>query len=1165
MKNLCRLPRLIVVLLAFFSIAASASAKWHHPLHLDRGGYWRHRLTVQIDNDSQQPAEGAPVPVKLKGSGPARAMIGARAGRVRVCDASGTEMLFRISGPNGASVERGEIPAGSVLILPAECPAGESATYYVYFDNPEAWAVPDFLEAHLGVSNGGMEMGDDGVPAGWDPDAGDEKHRVFWVSENPHSGKKCLKTVVDEGAEATWISHRQRRIHISGGARYRMTAWVRAEGVKGFAGWYLHVGNDQDSMIHSGMLRGGDGTYGWRKVSTTFTAPEEATRANLGTVLRGTGTAWFDDVTLELLDGRKISATVTNSETLRIRETGTDDDWQQSAERWPYRCPVKVINPTNKPLTGISLVDIHRFGVRLGRRGEAGSVRLVAGDQSVTHTRIGDMVAFAGEVPAKTARTSYAYFSGKGVPEADSGTGYEDLLLSKYNLVENPSFESDKPKGWEGGASSGKNTEAELVDGGRFGSRCSRIHAPHDAEPGWFGYRQKVPVEGDQTYLLAAWLKTEDIRNGDVKVHIHYLDEDGENVGEFASTGDNLSGTNDWTLASGTFTMPADCSFFQIHLTMSATGTLWHDGVLLARAARATAGRLQVAPGRRVEELTAWPVNPVVKVFQDDPPPTEIENAALFAARNEKEPLQLAVRSPKGLKNISVQVDEPKNASGGTLGDVKVGVVGYVPIDHKTSYYRTEEPTWHRFLPKKPGGCDGWPGMWPDPILPRRTFHLEPNTTQPVWLTVSVPENAAAGDYTGTVRLVQKGKTLKEVPFSIHVWDFALPDDNNIAAIYDLRLGRQWRREGQSLQETRRQFWRFMAEYRACPDRIRPAPDISYKNGQVRADFSEYDEAAEFYFDEMGFTHTYTPRSFYLFGWGRPPSRKFGEQPYSGEYPYEGTDWSKLRPEYKEAYQACVKAYWDHMNEKGWADRCILYISDEPWYRLDRIKTQMKALCDMIHGADPDIPIFSSTWHHRPEWEGYLDVWGIGHDGRVEVETMKELSRQGDRLRYTTDGQMCTDTPYCAVERLLPHYCFHYGVEAYEFWGVSWLTYNPYEYGWHSYIHQSGEPGESFYVRYPNGDGFLAYPGKHVDHSRPVPSVRLAQVREGVEDYEYLHLLKQLAEEKGSTEAREALRKASALVEIPNAGGRYSSKILPDPEDVLEVKKAVAEAIERLQ
>ena len=298
-----------------------------------------------------------------------------------------------------------------------------------------------------------------------------------------------------------------------------------------------------------------------------------------------------------------------------------------------------------------------------------------------------------------------------------------------------------------------------------------------------------------------------------------------------------------------------------------------------------------------------------------------------------------------------------------------------------------------------------------------------------------------------------------------------------------------------------------------------------------------------------------------------PPHRAFGPEPYPGGYPYEGADRSRLNPEFKQAYQACLKTFWDHVKEKGWADRFVLYISDEPHEHQAGIIPQMQALCDMIHEVDPAIPIYSSTWKHVPEWDGYLDVWGIGHYGRVPVDEMKQMNSRKDRLWFTTDGQMCTDTPYCAVERLLPHYCFKYGVEAYEFWGVSWLTYDPFQYGWHAYIHQSSKPGTNFYVRYPNGDGFLLYPGKALGYDGIVSTIRLEQAREGVEDYEYLCLLRRLileAETEGRdvVAARETLEQASQLVEIPNAGGRYSSKILPDPDRVLEVRTRVAEAIE---
>jgi hypothetical protein len=304
-------------------------------------------------------------------------------------------------------------------------------------------------------------------------------------------------------------------------------------------------------------------------------------------------------------------------------------------------------------------------------------------------------------------------------------------------------------------------------------------------------------------------------------------------------------------------------------------------------------------------------------------------------------------------------------------------------------------------------------------------------------------------------------------------------------------------------------------------------------------------------------------------GWGHPPKAVFGQRPFAGDPPYESEDHTRLRAEYVQVYQEMLRLFWNHLKQKGWERRVVLYISDEPFDQHEHIQQQMRALCDMIDDVDPEIPVYSSTWKHVPKWDGYLDVWGIGHDGRVTAEKMEQLQAAGDRIWFTTDGQMCTDTPYVAVERLLPHYCFKYGAEAYEFWGVGWLTYDPFRFGWHSFIHQSSEPGKSYWIRYPNGDGFLLYPGKPVGHEGAMSSVRFEQAREGVEDYEYLYLLQQLigkakADGKDVTGAEQALNKARDLVDIPNAGGYYSTKILPDPDRLYAVRRDLATAIESL-
>jgi hypothetical protein len=1211
----------ILLLVSFFVVRADA-ADWHYPLYLDGGGFWRARIPVTVHNEGTLPAEGEPVAIVVGNAGGQAAVAGERAEAIRVCNHEGAEMLFALQAPDGAPVTRGPIPGGSTLVLPVECPAQGTAVHYIYFDNPLVGEVPDFLSARMGLVNGDVELGDGDVPSGWRHDTPDDAHRATWSREHPQSGQRCLKTVVSPGAEPTWIATRQHGIHIVGGAKYAMRAWVKAENVEGFAGWYIHVGNRDDPMLISPMLSGGDGTYDWKQVTAQFTAPAEANRADLGTVLRGTGTAWFDNVALECLEPGKLRAEAGRPERASLKEIGLDAPWDDRTgdERArgevarTHRALVRVFNfssePTGKPLVAMNL---GRLEARMRGRLDRESIRVTLSGRPVEHFFFGDVLLFAGRVPAHSANGYYVYFSAdRGItsgasaatdasaqtaasghdaasPDATAVAHATALLTSQGNLVKNPGFEQGDPlpDAWTAsgppqgpdGITYGFDAPrppigrgiADLPPMGWLGKRSAKMHVPHGSPEAWRGWQQGVPVRPGRTYLLAAWVKCEDVQGGDVRLHAHRHTADGKlsEHSPMVSCGSPISGTTGWTLMSGRFTMPEDTVNFRLHLTMNATGTVWHDGVLLTEIFPGKVGRLEGRPVEGARKLSVWQVPAVVKLFRDDPAPQAARPARISAARNEKEPIQLAVRSARALRGVRVEVDPPTGPNGAKLDDVEVNVVGYVPIDYATNYYRSDSPPWHRKIPSGQPRSDGWAGLWPDPLLPRDTFDLEPNATQPIWITVGVGKDAAAGDYSGTVRLVSGGQSVAEVPFVVHVWDFALPDESHVAAIYDVRLGRGSDLWGKPMEEIYPEIIRFMAERRLCPDTIRPTPAIRLEDGRLVADFTEFDRAAGIYFDQLRFPFAYTPWQFYLFGWGHPPKTIFGERPYPGDPPYEGADRSKLRPEYKRAYQAFLKAFWDHLKEKGWAENVVLYISDEPFDRHEHIREQMKALCDMIHEVDPEIPIYSSTWKHVPEWDGYLDVWGIGHYGRVAPEKMAELRAAGDRLWFTTDGQMCTDTPYCAVERLLPHYCFQYDVEAYEFWGVAWLTYDPYRFGWHSFIHQSSEPGRSYWVRYPNGDGFLLYPGGPIGYEGLVSSLRFEQAREGVEDYEYLYLLRRLIREaksagRDTTQAENAMAEASELVSIPNAGGLQSSNILPDPEAVYRVRRSLAAAIEKL-
>jgi len=1158
-----------------------SEAVWHHPLHLDGGQSWQTRIPIQIENKTGTALEGHPIAIDLGEGAEEAALAGQRAEAIRVCDADGIEMLFALYGPDGERIDQGPVPDDGTLVIPVECPANDTSVYYVYFNNPAAGRLPDFLGSRPGLSNGDVELGVGDAPAGWTHDRPAAKHRASWTTENPQSGSRCLQTVVAAGADPTWIATRQHGIHVAAGARYRVRAWVRAENVKGQTGWYLHVGNHEQSMMIAPTLSAGDGTFGWKQVSLEFTVPAAADRMSLGTVLRGTGTAWFDNATLECLSPGQIVATSGPAESMDLRMIGTEAPWYESDREgaaFERRAVVDVMNLRQKDL-GPTLVaiDLWRLEARTRGRLNRRSVVVALDGRPVPHGFLGDQLLFKASLPARTLCRYYLYFS----DAQDSSSGESDnegcITDIASNLVRNSGFEDgdSMPDNWSTGAPpqarNGVTYGFDKPGRDGLGNRCARMHVPRDVPNAWRGWRQGVPVEPSQTYLLSAWLKCKDVDGGEVRVHAHRHTADGGlSIHEpFTGIGPGISTTTDWTLLSGTLTMPEDTVKLHLHLTMESSGTVWHDNVTMVEITSGTVVGLEGKPSEATDRLAFWQAPAVVKVFQDEVPPHEQKPIEISAARNEQEPIQLAVRSSREIRDVQVELDPLVGPNGFRLDDPEVTFVGYVPIDHPTSYYRSDSPAWHRKIPTARGGCDGWAGMWPDPLLPRDTFDITPDTTQAVWITVNVPKRAPAGDYRGRVRLVQDGRALALAPVSVHVWDFTLPDESHVAAIYDVRLGHGSSLWGKSIDDMYPEIIRFMASRRLCPDTIHPAPVFRQENGRVTADFTDYDRAAEVYFDQLKFPFAYTPWSLYLFGWGHPPKTIFGQRPYEGDPPYEAVDRGRLRPEYKRVYQEMLGLFWDHLKEKGWDKKVILYISDEPFDRHEHIREQMKALCDMIHEVDPNIPTYSSTWKHVPEWDGYLDVWGIGHYGRVPTEKMAQLRAARDRLWFTTDGQMCTDTPYCAVERLLPHYCFKYGVEAYEFWGVGWLTYDPFRFGWHSYIHQSSEPGESYWIRYPNGDGFLLYPGAAIGHDGIVSSIRFEQAREGVEDYEYLYLLRQLvsqakAADEDATQGERVLTQAAELVDIPNAGGRYSTKILSDPEALYRVRREVAEAIEAL-
>lgn len=296
----------------------------------------------------------------------------------------------------------------------------------------------------------------------------------------------------------------------------------------------------------------------------------------------------------------------------------------------------------------------------------------------------------------------------------------------------------------------------------------------------------------------------------------------------------------------------------------------------------------------------------------------------------------------------------------------------------------------------------------------------------------------------------------------------------------------------------------------------------------------------------------YFPGVFYCFGWGHEPRG------------FLGLEYST--PEYRKAYKQGVRLFWNHVTERGWADRYSLYVSDEPHYDRPGVVETLAEVVKLTREVAPEIPVYSSTWGHVPQWNGILNHWGIAQYGRFPVDALEQRLAAGDKIWFTTDGQLILDTPYNAYERMLPYYCFAYDVSGYEFWALPWYTYDPFKFGWYSYLHHTFAPGETAFTRYPNGSGHLAYPGELIGLEGPLSTIRLVQVREGIEDYEILMALRRLAEERPQLQSRiqPIFDEVRAMVPVPNAGGYRSSEILRDPDRLTSLRRRAGNLLDRL-
>jgi len=531
---------------------------------------------------------------------------------------------------------------------------------------------------------------------------------------------------------------------------------------------------------------------------------------------------------------------------------------------------------------------------------------------------------------------------------------------------------------------------------------------------------------------------------------------------------------------------------------------------------------LEIGPGTVGPGYAVWTESSMRRVMPSDVPPAEDDNrlsagrlssdrpakapggptanrpqAAINLAGGEYESFQVAILPPRGQTLRDVRIEPSDLVSNGSGARIPARAIEW----HQVGYVRVE-----KLRPHPAADPQATPGWWPEVLLPVERFDVAPGFTQSIWVTVHAPADTPAGEYSGKLTIRPAGSAPAHVAIRATVYDFSLPVRGHMKTAFALMDGFLEKIYGRPLNATLRQeYGNFVLRHRLNPD------DISRTSPPAIKDLLHYRDAGLNAFNVLNMVEPRGERAWVC--WSPP---------------------SVYTPEFKRRLIERLDPYVQQLRQNNLADRAYVYTFDE---RGEDFYPIIREYLGMVKQRYPEIATLTTAKIPQdPAVMRDLNVdWNCPLTRAYDFDRAEQCRAAGRQVW----AYVCLGPGYPYANWLVDHPLIEGRViwwQAYQqkmdgmlYWGLNiWsranndrpidpergplLDWSITTGGKHDWLH---------------GDGVLLYPGKN----GPLGSIRLANLRDGLEDYEYLHLL---AEKAGGIDAaREAcLPVAASLTEF---------------------------------
>ena len=538
--------------------------------------------------------------------------------------------------------------------------------------------------------------------------------------------------------------------------------------------------------------------------------------------------------------------------------------------------------------------------------------------------------------------------------------------------------------------------------------------------------------------------------------------------------------------------------------------------------------------------VECFAVSDLVRVFEDGyncPKPQD--SIDIFGMKNEYVSAQCIIKANQDLQNTTVSLSSLKHTSHSTsipADAIKWNFVGSIPIEQNTPKYR------------KTDLIRTAPAQFPDYLAEDRQVSVKKGSYKAIYLTIKIPKSAEAGDYEGKVTL-KTDEADVFLPLHLKVYPLTLPDERHLMVTEWYTTGNFRKFYGIESSDSQRFYDMLkiyaenMAEHRQNVFRV-SLDLITCKqtaDGSLKFDFSKFDKWADIFWQtgRMDLLETGFVARFGEGGWSSNEIllRDFRVQ--------EESTSKRISLPGKEFLPQFLPALESHLREKGWLEKTVFHIADEP---SNHNVMGWRDASEFVHRYAPALRRMDAieTTHCLDR----LEVWVPKLDHLATwYDAFKRAQNQGYELWFYTVGifqkgsypNKTVDVPL--IESRILHWLnYRFGLKGYLHWGFNSWTDDPFK-----------APGQH------RGDGWHVYPKK----DGLINSLRWEQMRNGIQDYEYLWMLEdKISKIKAGLDKRMSIIEPSRRsIEIASQVVKTMDTYTKNPDTLYDVKKQIIDEL----